>query len=44
MFGQHKRDDNGAPDPGWLCGILGGQAGWFPESFVEILPAGEGIS
>ncbi len=28
-------------DPGWLAGILDGRAGWFPESFVEILPSEE---
>lgn len=29
------------PDPGWLAGTYEGNSGWFPESFVEPLPAEE---
>jgi len=36
-----QRDDSIVPDPGWLAGVLDGKSGWFPESFVEIIPPDE---
>jgi hypothetical protein len=36
-----QRNDSVVPDPGWLAGILNDKAGWFPESFVEVVSAEE---
>ncbi|XP_065185638.1 intersectin-1-like isoform X1 [Sycon ciliatum] len=31
--------DLGTPEPGWLGGELNGKKGWFPQSYVSVLPA-----